>query len=72
MKALSILLFCLLVASPSFAKKIVFLGDSLTEGYGIPQDKAFPQLIENELKKNNPKIEVVNACLLYTSDAADE
>ncbi len=31
-----------------FAKKLIFLGDSLTEGYGVAQEAAFPQLIQKK------------------------
>lgn len=50
-------LFCLglfglslLVTAPASAKKLVFLGDSLTEGYGVAQEAAFPQLIQARFK----------------------
>ncbi|MBC7741709.1 MAG: arylesterase [Bdellovibrionaceae bacterium] len=35
-----------------FAKKIIFLGDSLTEGYGVAQEAAFPQLIQKKFKED--------------------
>ena len=41
--------------------RILFLGDSLTEGYGISKEKAYPQLIEDQLKKDNKEVKVVNA-----------
>lgn len=42
------------------SKLIVALGDSLTEGYGIPKDKAYPQLLETLLRKTH-KAKVINA-----------
>ncbi len=60
MKLFFVLALFIFIA-PLHAKKIVFLGDSLTEGYGIPLDKAYPKLIEKELKKSFPKLTVVNA-----------
>lgn len=36
-----------------FAAKLIFLGDSLTEGYGVAQDRAFPQLIQQKFKTLN-------------------
>ena len=36
----------------AFAKKLIFLGDSLTEGYGVAQEAAFPQLIQQKFIKN--------------------
>lgn len=34
------------------AKKLTFLGDSLTEGYGVAQEAAFPQIIQEKFKKD--------------------
>jgi acyl-CoA thioesterase I len=39
-----------LTPSSAFAKKLIFLGDSLTEGYGVAQEAAFPYLIEQKFK----------------------
>ncbi len=39
----------LFFSSSVFAKEIVFLGDSLTEGYGVAQEAAFPQLIQKKI-----------------------
>lgn len=44
-------------------KTIIFYGDSITAGYGIGTELAFPELIKNQLDKNNFEIEVVNAGL---------
>lgn len=44
-------------------KTIVFFGDSLTAGYGLSTEQAFPALIENELKDNGHNIRVINAGL---------
>lgn len=43
------------IIQPAVADKLVFLGDSLTEGYGVAQDKAFPQVIQEKFKKINSK-----------------
>jgi len=52
-------------STPCFAKKtsqkIIFLGDSLTEGYGVPFDKSFPKLIEKNLKVKFKNLTIVNA-----------
>lgn len=42
----------LFASSQAFAKKLIFLGDSLTEGYGVSQEAAFPQLIEQKFKQD--------------------
>ncbi len=42
------------------AKTVLILGDSLTEGYRLAKEEAFPHLIEEELKKKHPDIKVIN------------
>lgn len=37
--------------SASLSKKLLILGDSLTEGYGVARDSAYPALVEKELRK---------------------
>lgn len=41
--------------------RIVFLGDSLTAGYGLEQSQAVPALIQTRLKQEGYPFEVVNA-----------
>ncbi len=41
--------------------KIVALGDSLTAGYGLPADAAFPVKLEKALKAKGLTVEVANA-----------
>jgi acyl-CoA thioesterase-1 len=40
---------------------IVALGDSLTAGYGLPQDQSFPAQLEAALKARGHNVRVVNA-----------
>ena len=40
---------------------IVALGDSLTAGYGLPNEEAFPSQLEAALRKRGHKVRVVNA-----------
>ncbi|MDX1389551.1 MAG: arylesterase [Acidobacteriota bacterium] len=40
---------------------VVFLGDSITAGYGLTEDEAFPALIERELGSRGVAIRAVNA-----------
>ena len=42
-------------------KTIIFYGDSLTAGYGLDPESAFPALIKNELDKDGKNYRVVNA-----------
>ncbi len=52
-------------ASPAFAQpqvlKIVALGDSLTAGYGIPANEAFPAQLERALREKGHAVEILNA-----------
>ncbi len=43
------------------AIRVVFLGDSLTAGLGLPEEAAFPALIERQLAEDGVALRVVNA-----------
>ncbi|MBV9077033.1 MAG: arylesterase [Methylobacteriaceae bacterium] len=43
------------------AVKLVALGDSLTAGYGLPADAAFPVVLEKALKAQGFTVEIANA-----------
>ncbi len=47
----------------SSPKVILFYGDSLTAGYGLSPEEAFPALVEKRLNKSEKKVKVVNAGL---------
>lgn len=52
----------LLVSQLSWAStKVVFLGDSLTEGYGIALEKAYPALLQEMFTEKKMDVEVINA-----------
>lgn len=53
----------LLLFQPQGSKVILFFGDSLTAGYGLDPEEAFPSLIEQQLVQTGHKIKVVNAGL---------
>src|SRR5258706_7201020 len=53
----------LLFQTKEAPKVILFFGDSLTAGYGLSTEEAFPALIEKELNKNGNIVKVVNAGL---------
>ena len=44
-------------------KKVIFLGDSLTQGYGVEKKESFPSLVKNQLEKDykSLSLEVINA-----------
>jgi acyl-CoA thioesterase-1 len=41
--------------------RLVALGDSLTAGYGLPQDAAFPVVLEKALRARGHNVEIANA-----------
>ena len=47
--------------APTAGPRIVFLGDSLTAGYGLPKEASVPSLIQQRLRENGYPHEVVNA-----------
>ena len=63
------LLFIVLLLSSTFFsfndqnKTIIFFGDSITAGYGLSKEQAFPALVENKLKSKEHKYQVINAGL---------
>ncbi len=53
-----------LSSQPSQKKKItkiIILGDSLTEGYGIDQQQSYPSLLRQRFKKEGASVQIVNA-----------
>lgn len=48
-------------ASAQDATKIVAFGDSLTAGYGLKQEEAFPAQLEKKLKEQGLNVTVINA-----------
>lgn len=47
--------------APPARPRVVFLGDSLTAGLGIPQSQAFPAVIGEKLRSEGLEADVVNA-----------
>jgi acyl-CoA thioesterase I len=62
MKVLMMMLAVLMVQTKP-QQTILFFGDSLTAGYGLTVEQAFPALIEQELKQNGKNVKVINAGL---------
>lgn len=55
--------FALLIPVSSAPKVILFFGDSLTAGYGLSPEQAFPALVEQACNKNGTPCKAINAGL---------
>lgn len=51
-------------------KTILVMGDSLTEGYRLAKEEAYPFLLEEELRKKNPEIKVINGGVSGSTSAS--
>ena len=49
---------------------IVVLGDSLTEGYGVAREEAYPHLLEKELRRKGHSVKVINAGISGSTSAS--
>ena len=63
LKMLFIALLLGIVQPIATPKVILFYGDSLTAGYGLSTEEAFPALVEKKLNKNEKVVRVINAGL---------
>lgn len=57
---LTILFLLLMVSVGSFGKTVLFLGDSLTEGYQLDREDAYPAVIEKNLKAKKIEAKIIN------------
>lgn len=66
------LLSCIsLLSLSSFGKTIVFLGDSLTAGYGVEREEAYPKIIEKKLKeKKVDNLKILNGSISGSTSAS--
>src|SRR5262245_24682209 len=62
-KLLAFIAIALVSFAPVAPKNILFFGDSLTAGYGLSPEEAFPALVERELNKTSQQVKVTNAGL---------
>jgi acyl-CoA thioesterase I len=63
MKALLAFLLLSVAAFAQETKRVVILGDSLTAGYGIDQDDAYPALLQKKVEEAKLPFNIVNAGL---------
>ena len=47
----------------TYAQTLLILGDSLSAGYGIAEDDAWPSLLQEKLVRNGSQIKVINASI---------
>lgn len=57
----SMSLFFSSIAAQAEPPRVVFFGDSLTVGYGLSEDEAYPALVEKKFKALGKSIQCVNA-----------
>jgi acyl-CoA thioesterase I len=62
-KTIFLIVSSFLLQSATPVKSILFFGDSLTAGYGLSTDQAFPRLVEKRLNENKQACKVINAGL---------
>ncbi|MBX2966376.1 MAG: arylesterase [Cyclobacteriaceae bacterium] len=62
-KLLGIIVALLIVQGAPTTKTIMFYGDSLTAGYGLTPEEAFPALLEQNLRQQGKNCKVINAGL---------
>lgn len=73
LKKIFILLILFLFTSynPVLAETVVVaLGDSLTEGFGVLKEEAFPNLLEQKLRANGHDVKIINAGVSGSTSAS--
>jgi len=63
LKILLPVILCLFPAVSSAQSNILVYGDSLSAGYGIPREAAWPSLLQAELQRSHPHYKVINASI---------
>lgn len=78
------IIWCLFAATLSFAgpsaparstatpspQKLVILGDSLTEGFGVSRERAYPALLQQKIDASGKKWQVVNSGISGSTSAS--
>ncbi len=67
-----LILFNILVPNGHAAAQtlIVALGDSLTEGFGVSREEAYPHLVEKELIRKGHSVRIINAGISGSTSAS--
>jgi acyl-CoA thioesterase-1 len=50
--------------------RVICLGDSLTEGYGLDKEKAYPALVEQKFADHNESVKIINAGISGSTSAS--
>ena len=53
-------------------RRILFLGDSLTEGYGVGESEAYPRQVEGLLRSRGMNIEIINGGVSGSTTSSGE
>lgn len=69
-KLILLLALCLPIVAHSQEKVLVIVGDSLTEGYGIKKENAYPHLLEAKLKAAGKNWKIVNSGVSGSTSAS--
>ncbi len=67
---MNFILLAAFLSVSAFSKTILIMGDSLTEGYRLAKEEAYPYLIEQELRKKHPDIKVINGGVSGSTSAS--
>lgn len=51
-------------------KRIVIIGDSLTEGFGVSRERAYPSLLQKKIESSGKKYQVINAGISGSTSAS--
>ncbi|EGU48492.1 GDSL-type esterase/lipase family protein, partial [Vibrio tubiashii] len=57
------LVLLLLSVNPAYSKTLMILGDSLSAGYQMPIEQAWPSLLTDDLAKSGQQVSVINASI---------
>ncbi len=67
---MKVFFLALIFSVSSSAKTVLVMGDSLTEGYRLAKEEAYPYLMEMELKKKYPDVKIINGGISGSTSAS--
>jgi acyl-CoA thioesterase I len=70
MQKLSLLFFLLFSLSAQAQNKIVIIGDSISEGYGVAKANSYPELLEKKILADGKKWDVINSSVSGSTSAS--